>query len=139
MLAHVVINDEERGKRMVTKAKPAEPEAEKPEEPSVEETATLSDEDLTERIRGVLKELLPNFPKADDAPEGEPVTDDGKPVTARQEEARAHSLVAELVAEFKKEFSPDDKEKPEKETETQPGPKAGGLKRWVEKNLWGIE
>lgn len=126
---------------MVTKAKPAvEPDEPRTEEPTVDDAAKLSDDELTEKIKAVLTDLLPNFPKSDDAPEGEPTDDPAKPVTARQEEARAHSLVAELVAAFKDEFSGDDKEKSEKkEPETQPGPKAGGLKRWVEKNLWGIE
>ena len=45
-----------------------------------------------------------------------------------------------LVKQFKAEFEgkPEDK-KETKEPETKPGPKAGGLKSWVEKNLWGVE
>lgn len=125
---------------MVTKAKPAvEPDV-KADEPdtTVEDASTLSDDDLKEKIREVLKDLLPGFPKDTDTPADEPADD--KPVTARQEEARAHSLVSELVAAFKEEFQGEDKEKVEKkEPETQPGPKAGGFKRWCEKQLWGIE
>jgi hypothetical protein len=125
---------------MVTKAKPAVEADEPAKEETVEDAATLSDEDLTERIRTVLKELLPGFPKDADTPADEPADDPGKPVTARQEEARAHSLVSVLVAAFKEEFQGEDKEKVEKkEPETQPGPKAGGFKRWCEKQLWGIE
>jgi hypothetical protein len=131
----------ERGKRMVTKAKPAvEADEPKPDETEtkVDDAAKLSDDELTEKIRTVLKELLPNFPKEEATTEE--VVDDNKPVTARQEEARAHSLVSELVAAFKEEFQGDEKPKVEKsEPESKPGPKPGGLKRWVEKNLWGIE
>ena len=123
---------------MVTKAKPAVEAEADTETETVDDAAKLSDEDLTARIKAILTDLLPG--KVPEETTTEETVDDGKPVTARQEEARAHNLVAELVAAFKDEFKSDDSKKDEKkEPESKPGPKAGGFKRWVEANLWGVE
>jgi len=63
-----------------------------------------------------------------------------KPLTNREEEARTHNIVSELIKEFRSEFTKDDKEKAEKkEPESKPGAKPSGLKAWVEHNLWGVD
>ena len=118
---------------MVTKAK----EESKVEEP-VEEKVEVSDDELTAKITAIVKDLLGGTTEEVTTETEE--TETGKPVTARQEEAQTHSIVSELVKQFKAEFEgkPVDK-KETKEPETKPGPKAGGLKAWVEKNLWGVE
>jgi hypothetical protein len=83
----------------------------------------------------VMKDLFGD--KVPDAPEGEPAPDDSKPMTAREEEARTHNIVAEAIKAFKEEFAGEDKDKPDKkEPESVPGKKAT---RWIEKVLWGKE
>jgi hypothetical protein len=121
---------------MVTKkAEVVEPDT---KEPETKDTVEISDEELTAKIKAILTELLPGGDPPE--PEAEPKADDGKPKSYRQEEAEAHNLVATLVEEFKKEFAGDDAKKDDKkEPETKPGPKQGGLKAWVQAQLWGIE
>jgi hypothetical protein len=114
---------------MVTKAKTAvEPEAEV-------ETETVDDAPVTKAdVVEIVKGLLPT------ATEVDPVADTTDPLTSRQEEARTHNIVLEKIQELKTAFDEGKTKEPEKkEPETVPGPKAGGIKAWCEKNIWGIE
>lgn len=117
---------------MVTKAKPAadvEPEAE------TKETVEITDDALTEKIKAVVESMLPGGETTETETTTE--TDTSKPLTAREEEARTHNIVAEAIKAFKDEFSGEDSKKDDKkEPETVPGKKAT---RWIENVLWGKE
>jgi hypothetical protein len=87
-----------------------------------------------ETLKSVVKEILDELTAGKETVE-EP---EGKPMTARQEEANAHSIVSQLVEEFRSAMKGDDTEKKEekKEPEVEPGKKGG---RWIEGFLWGKE
>lgn len=116
---------------MVTKAKEPVVETE-----TKEESSTIDKGELRE----ALKEILPEFlggAKTEEVETDEPAADDGKVVTAREEEARSHNLVMEAIKEFKKEFAGEDDTKSEKkEPEAEPGKKPTP---WIQRVMWGIE
>jgi hypothetical protein len=119
---------------MVTKAKPATEAEVKTEEPEPKETVEITDDALTEKIKAVVESMLPGG--STEEPAGTEV-DDSKPLTAREEEARTHNIVAEAIKGFLDELKGDEKEEPaKKEPETKPGAQPV---RWIEKHLWGAE
>lgn len=113
---------------MAARTKPAaeEPEVKEPEEPKAE--AVSDDEALTAKIEAVVKSLMPAAPEAREV--------EAEPQTARQEESRAASLVADAINEFKDALKGTEKEAPKSEPEEAPGKKKV---RWVEKYLWGVD
>lgn len=120
---------------MVAKAKPAveEPDVKEPET-DAEKPVTKSD--VVEIVKDALKDVLPGKSAEEESTE-EPEKETGKPMTAREEEARTHSIVSEAIKAFKEEFSGDDaKKEKKKEPEAEPGKKPT---RWIERFVWGQE
>ncbi len=107
--------------------------------PATSETETTTEktpDDLTEKIRAVVKEVLGDLSPKGEA-KTEPDPESAKPLTAREEETRTHNIVAEAIAAFKEELVGQKSEKPQpahKEAETVPG---SSSVRKIEKLLWG--
>ncbi len=108
--------------------KKAEPAAEV--EPETEEPT--ADDGLTEKIRSVVEEMLARTPE-----KVEEVEDD-KPLTSREEERRASSLVSEVINGFKEALAEAKGEPKEEKKEPEELPAKKSVRK-VEKYLWGVE
>jgi len=113
----------------------------KTKEPTVvEETeteVTVDDSAFVDKVTAIVLDLFKkNGPPAvegeEPAPEGEPA----KRMSLRDEEEHTRSLVAEAIAQFKKESPPEKEGGKETATETVPGK---ATIRKIEAWLWGKE
>lgn len=121
----------------VAKTKPA-PESEAEAKTEVESTdeKPVTKSDVVEIVKEAVAGLIPGK-ETTTTTETETEVETGKPMTAREEEARTHNIVAEAIKVFKEEvLGTGEKAETKKETETQPGAKTT---RWIERVLWGKE
>lgn len=126
---------------MATRTKPAPDDKAEANATPDEETGTAtatSDDALTEKVTGIVKDVLGDLlPSTEGKSEPDPESDTTKPLTAREEEARTHNIVAEAIKAFKDEIvGTNDTASEKKVAEMIPGKKPV---RWIEKLIWGAE
>lgn len=108
------------------KAEPAPEETETPEEPEAKD-------DLTAKIREVVKEVLGEATPAKDEP-----VEDEKILSPREEERRTNSIVSDIIQGFKEALGEAKAEAKEEKKEPETVPASKPVRR-IEKILWGKE